>query len=53
MVLDAQALQHLEIVEGADGKSAGSLYNYIDHCVTPFGKRQLKRWLLAPLLDVV
>jgi DNA mismatch repair ATPase MutS len=25
---------------------------YIDHCKTPFGKRQLKRWLLSPLLNI-
>ena len=52
MVLDSQCLQHLEIVESASGDKEGSLYNFIDHCKTPFGKRQLKRWLLAPLINI-
>ena len=30
MVLDAQALQHLEIVEAADGTEKGSLLHYVD-----------------------
>ena len=51
MVLDAQALQHLEIVEAADGKVKGTLLNYVDLCSTLFGKRQMKRWLLAPLFN--
>lgn len=52
MVLDAQALQHLEVIESAQGKEEGSLFSYIDHCKTQFGKRQLKRWCMAPLLTV-
>lgn len=52
MVLDAQALQHLEIVESAGGTTTGTLFEYLDHCKTQFGKRQLKRWCMAPLLSV-
>jgi len=51
MVLDAQALQHLEIVESAQGSVKGSLFYYVDHCKTEFGKRQLKRWCMAPLMS--
>ena len=51
MVLDAQALQHLEIVESNAGKVKGSLLHYVDHCQTMFGKRLLKRWLMSPLLN--
>ena len=39
MVLDAQALQHLEIVESAAGTVKGSLLEYVDYCKTQFGKR--------------
>ena len=39
MVLDAQALQHLEIVEWAAGTVKGSLLEYVDYCKTQFGKR--------------
>ena len=52
MVLDAQALQHLEVVETAAGKLEGSLFHFVDNCKTPFGKRLLKRWLLSPLTNV-
>jgi len=30
----------------------GSLFHYVDNCKTPFGKRQLKRWLLSPLMNI-
>lgn len=52
MVLDSQCLQHLEIVESLSGEKEGSLLNFVDHCMTPFGKRELKRWLLSPLMDI-
>jgi DNA mismatch repair protein MSH6 len=52
MVLDGQALEHLEIVESASGKIEGSLFGYIDHCKTAFGKRLLKKWLMAPLINI-
>ena len=29
----------------------GTLLEFIDHTSTSFGKRQIKRWLLSPLLD--
>ena len=31
-------------------QAQGSLLHYIDHCKTPFGRRQLKKWLVSPLL---
>ena len=52
MVLDAQALQHLEVVESASGKIEGSIFHYLDNCKSAFGKRQLKRWLLSPLMNI-
>jgi DNA mismatch repair protein MSH6 len=42
----------LEVVENAQGKVEGSLFHYVDNCKTPFGKRQLKRWLLSPLMNI-
>jgi len=30
----------------------GSLFSWLDHTVTKFGKRLLRRWLCAPLLNV-
>ena len=55
MVLDSQALQHLEILEveyATKNAFEGSLLHYIDKTVSPFGKRLLKKWICAPLLDI-
>ena len=49
MVLDSQALEHLEIIQAATGAFEGSLFHYVDHCRTSFGRRLLKRWLISPL----
>lgn len=50
LVLDSQALEHLEILDSPS--TNGSLLSYLDQCRTAFGKRQLKRWLVAPLTDI-
>ena len=56
MVLDSQALHHLEILRveyNPANPSEGSLFSLINHTCTNYGARMLKRWLCAPLLDVV
>ncbi|CAH9131382.1 unnamed protein product [Cuscuta epithymum] len=51
--MDGQALVNLEIFNNsADGGPAGTLYKYLDNCVTSFGKRILRRWVCHPLKDV-
>ncbi len=55
MTLDSQALQHLEVLEvqGMTKNTAeGSLLHYLDKTRTPFGHREMKRWLCAPLYDI-
>ena len=56
MILDSEALDHLEVLEATNENKEktpkGSLYEYINRCVTPNGKRLLKRWLTAPLMEV-
>ncbi|GLJ19028.1 hypothetical protein SUGI_0341380 [Cryptomeria japonica] len=53
MVLDAAALENLEILENnKDGSSLGTLFTQVDHCITAFGKRLLRRWLVRPLKSV-
>ena len=37
----------------ATGEVKGSLFHFLDHCATNFGKRQLKRWLLSPLMNTL
>ncbi|KAH0467039.1 hypothetical protein IEQ34_004277 [Dendrobium chrysotoxum] len=51
MILDAPALENLEILENRLGNPAGTLYAQLDNCVTAFGKRLLKSWLARPLYD--
>lgn len=52
MVLDGQSLQNLEIFANTfDGSSRGTLFQLINRCITPFGKRQLQIWLCHPLMQ--
>nr|HPN73319.1 DNA mismatch repair protein MutS [Candidatus Omnitrophota bacterium] len=54
MTLDRVSHRHLELVENQeDLTSSGTLYEVLDKTKTPMGKRELKRWLLNPLLDTV
>jgi DNA mismatch repair ATPase MutS len=50
MVMDSQALQHLEIFETPLGEK-DSLFSKLDRTSTKFGKRLLRRWLMQPLMD--
>ncbi|KAE8682862.1 DNA mismatch repair protein MSH7 [Hibiscus syriacus] len=48
--IDGQTLVNLEIFSNnADG---GTLYKYLDNCVTSSGKRLLRSWICHPLKDV-
>lgn len=55
MVIDAQAIEHLELLEipgRSKDKKEGSFYNFLaQKARTPFGKRLMKRWVVAPLKD--
>ena len=50
LLIDATTLTHLEIVEGSDGGRDGSLLDELDRTVTTIGSRQLRAWLLRPLV---
>ena len=56
MVMDSQALEHLEVLEvrslGGKVLSKGSLFDHMDNTRTDFGRRLLKRWISAPLTDI-
>ncbi|CAM6117172.1 unnamed protein product [Calypogeia fissa] len=53
MVLDSAALENLEIIENnKDGGTCGTLLAHFDACVTPYGRRLLKKWLVRPLMRV-
>jgi DNA mismatch repair protein MSH6 len=52
LVLDGQSLINLEIfINSADGTSEGTLFNMLNRCITPFGKRMLRQWVCHPLAD--
>lgn len=54
LLLDSQAIQHLEILEVeriTKHTREGSLIDYMDKTVTSFGKRELERWICSPLTD--
>eukprot|EP00392_Amoebophrya_sp_AT5.2_P005546 g5555.t1 len=50
MILDATALDNLEILRRSDGKYDGSLLSHLDKTSTAFGYRLLRKWLVSPLL---
>jgi DNA mismatch repair protein MutS len=51
MILDATAVDTLELVESREGRARESLLGVLDATATPMGARLLRQWLLRPLLD--
>ena len=49
LVIDAATFDHLEVVEGAEGRRDGSLLAELDLTGTPMGGRLLRAWLQRPL----
>nr|DBA11343.1 TPA_inf: MSH6 [Sporisorium graminicola] len=49
LVLDAQSLTHLNVLQNDEGTDEGTLHRLLNRCVTPSGKRLFKLWLVAPL----
>jgi DNA mismatch repair protein MutS len=53
MVLDEMTRRNLELVEPIRGGGLqGTLLGVLDEALTPMGGRLLRRWVLAPLVDV-
>ncbi|KAF5863649.1 DNA mismatch repair protein msh6 [Aspergillus alliaceus] len=52
LVLDGQTLINMEIFANSfDGGSDGTLFQLLNRCITPFGKRMFKQWVCHPLID--
>lgn len=52
LVLDGQTLINMEIfANSTDGGSDGTLFQLLNRCITPFGKRTFKQWVCHPLVD--
>jgi DNA mismatch repair protein MutS len=52
LLIDAKTQANLELVTNRYGSSNNTLFNTVNETVTSNGKRLLKRWLQAPLLDI-
>jgi DNA mismatch repair protein MutS len=52
LLVDPTTLEHLEIIEGAEGDRHGSLLDELDRTMTPVGSRLLRSWLLRPLVTL-
>ena len=53
LVLDGQTLINLEIFANSfDGTQEGTLFQLLNRCITPFGKRMFKQWVCHPLMDI-
>lgn len=50
-MLDGAALTNLEVLLSSDGGEVGSLWRFLDKTSTPYGKRLLRDWTCAPLLN--
>ena len=51
--MDCQTLVNLEILcNNVDGGLSGTLYKFVDHCLTAPGRRLLRRWICHPLKDI-
>ncbi|KAH8881671.1 DNA mismatch repair protein Msh6 [Thozetella sp. PMI_491] len=53
LILDGQTLINLEVFANtANGGSEGTLFNLLNRCVTPFGKRLFRQWVCHPLCNI-
>lgn len=52
LVLDEVAVRNLELVRTLSGERKGSLLALLDQTSTSMGARLLRRWLLAPLVEL-
>ncbi len=50
LLVDPTTLEHLEVIEGAEGDRQGSLLDEIDRTMTSIGSRLMRSWLLRPLV---
>ena len=52
LILDGQTLINLELfTNSSNGTSDGTLFNLLNKCITPFGKRMFRSWVAHPLCN--
>lgn len=53
LVLDGQSLVNLEIfANSVNGGPEGTLFQLLNKCITPFGKRLFRQWVAHPLQNI-
>ncbi|KYK54398.1 DNA mismatch repair protein msh6 [Drechmeria coniospora] len=53
LVLDGQTLVNLELFSNSvNAGTEGTLFNLLNKCVTPFGKRLFRKWVAHPLCHI-
>lgn len=53
LILDGQTLINLEIFANTvNGGAEGTLFNLLNRCITPFGKRLFRQWVCHPLQNI-
>ncbi|KAH8840683.1 hypothetical protein MCOR27_005615 [Pyricularia oryzae] len=53
LVLDGQSLINLEVFSNSvNGGPEGTLFNLLNRCITPFGKRLFRQWVCHPLCNI-
>ncbi|KAK0725276.1 DNA mismatch repair protein msh6 [Lasiosphaeris hirsuta] len=53
LILDGQSLINLEVFTNtANGSAEGTLFNLLNKCITPFGKRLFRKWVCHPLCNI-
>ncbi|KAH9411393.1 mutS-like mismatch repair ATPase, partial [Ordospora pajunii] len=52
MVIDGNVLRSMEVFSNSyDGGVEKTLFNAVNFCVTAFGQRLLRRWIMQPLME--
>jgi DNA mismatch repair protein MutS len=52
LLVDPVTLRHLNVIEGVEGGRSGSLLEVLDRTATAMGGRQLRQWLMRPLVGL-
>lgn len=53
MALDENTIRNLELVSSIHQNGSASLYNTLNQCKTPMGKRKLFEWIIRPLISKI
>lgn len=51
MQLDTETIRNLELIYSTSGNDSNTLYTVLNRCSTSMGKRNLRKWLIYPLIN--